>query len=145
VAHPWEFVHDERGFNYRMPNLNAALGVAQLKQLPNFLKSKRSLAQAYKEAFKSCGWLRWIDEPAECMSNFWLCAVELDTNYKHLLEPLLKSSNEAGLMTRPLWKPMHQLGIYSDCERDDLMVTEKLATAVLSIPSGVRLWSDHRA
>jgi len=139
VAHPWEISHDERGFNYRMPNLNAALGVAQLRQLPDFLESKRKLAMAYKSVFENCSWARWIDEPEHCKSNFWLCSIEVDLSQSAGLEDLLKLSNEAGFMTRPLWKPMHQLGIYSDCQQGEMTLTEHLAQSVISIPSGVAL------
>ena len=141
VAHPWDFVHDERGFNYRMPNLNAALGVAQLKQVPKFLKAKRNLAQNYKKAFGACSWLRWVDEPDGCQSNFWLCSVEIEPSHVKEMEDILKYSNELGLMTRPLWKPMHQLKIYANCERSEMTITEALASRVISIPSGVELGS----
>lgn len=137
VTHPWEFVHDERGFNYRMPNLNAALGVAQLRQLPEFLLSKRKLANAYRDAFSDCSWLRWIDEPEHCQSNFWLASVELEKPDNGLLERLLKASNDAGLMTRPIWKPMHLLEIYQDMPQSGLSITEELSRSILSIPSGV--------
>jgi len=139
VPHAWNFEHDERAFNYRMPNLNAALGVAQLKQLPKFLTAKRDLAMAYQVAFTDCVGVRWIHEPEHCLSNFWLCSVELDTSLLGEMELFLNSCNGAGLMTRPLWKPMHQLDIYSDCVRGDLSITEELSRAVISIPSGVAL------
>jgi len=139
VAHPWDFVHDARGFNYRMPNLNAALGVAQLELLPGFLKSKRKLAMAYMQAFDACSWLRWINEPEGGQSNFWLCSVEIENSCVGEIQKLLKLSNESGLMTRPLWKPMHQLEIYANCERGDMKITEELALSVISIPSGVGL------
>lgn len=137
VAHPWEFVHDERGFNYRMPNLNAALGVAQLKQVPGFLRAKRKLAEAYQSAFSECSWLRWIDEPEHCQSNFWLGSLALVEPNAGLLERLLKASSEAGLMTRPIWKPMHLLDIYREMPQSEMTVTNLLAKAVLSLPSGV--------
>lgn len=139
VAHPWEFVHDERGFNYRMPNLNAALGVAQLRQVPDFLLSKRKLAAAYKNAFADCSWLRWVDEPEHCQSNFWLASVELEKSSSGQLERLLKASNDAGFMTRPSWKPMHLLGIYKDMPQSDMSVTNELSRSIVSIPSGVAL------
>ena len=141
VPHAWDFVHDKRGFNYRMPNLNAALGVAQLKQLPDFLVAKRNLAMAYQEALADCNGVRWIDEPVDCQSNFWLCSVELDITQRGEMDLFLTASNGAGLMTRPLWKPMHQLDIYSDCERCDLFNTEELSRSVISVPSGVALQS----
>lgn len=139
VPHAYEFVHDERGYNYRMPNLNAALGVAQLEQLNTFLESKRTLAERYEEVFSGSKHFKWIGEPKGATSNYWLCAVAIVDGDKEMLDRILKATNDAGLMVRPLWKPLHQLDIYSECERADLSMTEQVANTVITMPSGVRI------
>lgn len=139
LPHRWMFKHDEIGYNYRMPNLNAALGVAQLEQLPNFLQNKRALAQRYAEAFNNLEGIRFIGEPENCRSNYWLNALLLERGNESALEPILEATNSNNFMTRPAWQPMHQLPMYADCPKMDLRVAESLAHRLVNIPSSPQL------
>lgn len=134
IPHPYEFVHDEVGYNYRMPNLNAALGCAQLEQLPAFLKSKRVLAERYIEFFKGSD-LQPIIEPEGCRSNYWLNGVICQDGAQR--DALLKSTNEAGVMTRPIWALMTRLPLYTNALRGPLDNAEWLEARVVNLPSSV--------
>lgn len=134
IPHPYEFVHDAVGYNYRMPNLNAALGCAQLEQLPTFLASKRLLAQRYIEFFKNSDF-QSIMEPEGCRSNYWLNGVIcLDGA---LRDALLKATNDAGVMTRPIWALMTRLPLYTNALRGPLDNAEWLEARVVNLPSSV--------
>jgi perosamine synthetase len=139
LPHPWHYDHDVVGYNYRMPNLNAALGVAQLEQLPNLLESKRALAIRYAQVFADVPNVSFITEPEHCKSNYWLNALLLDRGFEQELEPILKATNDAGLMTRPAWRPMHQLPMFADAPRMNLSVAESLAQRLINIPSSAGL------
>ncbi len=139
APHRWEFIHDEVGFNYRMPNINAAVGCAQLEQLPGFLERKRRLAQRYVEAFEGVEGISVFREPPGCRSNYWLNVLLLDEPSLDVRDALLAALNDAGLQSRPIWKPMHQLRMYADCPRMDLTVTEELALRVINVPSSAGL------
>ncbi|WP_138753688.1 LegC family aminotransferase [Paenibacillus sinopodophylli] len=139
IPHRWAFQHDETAFNMRMPNLNAALGCAQLEQLPDFLARKRKLAQRYKESWLEVDGVQWFEEQNHVSSNYWLNAIVLDQSDEHLRNQILDATNEAGMMTRPIWTPMHRLHMYQNCPRMDLSVTEDLEMRVINIPSGVKL------
>ena len=134
IPHPYEFVHDEVGYNYRLPNLNAALGCAQLEQLPAFLESKRVLAERYIDFFKS-GDLQPIVEPEGCRSNYWLNGVICQDGAQR--EALLKSTNDAGVMTRPIWALMTRLPLYTNALRGPLDNAEWLEARVVNLPSSV--------
>lgn len=137
VPHRWEFVHDSVGYNYRMPNINAALGCAQLEQLPGFLESKRATALAYADFFAdSHDGIRFMTEPAGTRSNYWLCAVELPDRTAR--DAFLTVTNENGVMTRPIWELMNRLPMWHDAISDRLTVTRRLADTIVNIPSGVR-------
>lgn len=135
LPHSWRFDHDAVGFNYRMPNVNAALGVAQLEQLPMFLEAKRRLAQEYAAFFDNHDEVEFITEPEGCRSNYWLNAVLCAHGAQR--DALLEATHAAGIGTRPLWTPMHRLGIYAHCPRGPLPHTELLAERLLKLPSGV--------
>jgi len=137
VPHCWEFEHDEIGYNYRMPNLNAALACAQLKQLDRILADKRELAGAYREFFKTIDWAEYVDEPAECKSNFWLNAIIL--NDAQLRNQFLEISNASGIMTRPIWKLMNELEMYSHCQCGPLENSQWLESRVVNLPSSARI------
>jgi perosamine synthetase len=137
--HKWEYIHDEIGFNYRMPNLNAALGCAQLEQLPGFLQAKRDLHERYQQAFQKIGGVELIGEPDGCISNFWLQAIRLRAVDMQLRDSILEASNAAGFMTRPVWKLMHNLKQFEACPRAPLDVAEKLEKTLINIPSGAGL------
>lgn len=139
VPHRWEYIHDAVGFNYRLPNLNAALGCAQLEQLDGFLGDKRRLAERYAEAFASIPGVRFFVEPPFARSNYWLNAILLDEPDLAQRDAVLSATNDAGLMTRPLWRLMHRLTMYADAPRDSLAVSEALEARLVSIPSSARL------
>jgi perosamine synthetase len=129
-------VHDEVAFNYRMPNINAALGCGQLEQLPDFLARKRRLAERYVRAFADVPGLCVFTEPADSRSNYWLNTLVLSGADRTTRDEVLRALNEAGLQSRPVWTPMHQLRMYRECPRMDMPVTEDLALRVINVPSG---------
>jgi len=132
VPHPYEFFHDEPGFNYRLPNLNAALGCAQMEMLPEFLQQKRQLAQRY-QAFFADSEFSFVVEPDYAQSNYWLNAIICpDTQSR---DQLLKTTNEAGVMTRPIWKLMHRLPMFQHSHRDKLEVSEWIEGHLINLPS----------
>ena len=139
VAHRWEYIHDEVGFNYRLPNINAALGCAQLEQLDGFIADKRRLAERYAAAFADVAGARLFTEPPFARSNYWLNAILLDEADLALRDAVLAATNEAGLMTRPAWRLMHRLPMYADNPRMELPVAEALAARLINIPSSARL------
>ncbi|OAT28123.1 4-keto-6-deoxy-N-acetyl-D-hexosaminyl-(lipid carrier) aminotransferase [Buttiauxella ferragutiae ATCC 51602] len=132
VPHPYEFHHDEAGFNYRLPNLNAALGCAQMEALPTFLKQKRALAQHYAEFFRKHD-CQFVLEPSYARSNYWLNAIICESEVQR--DALLTETNAAGVMTRPVWKLMHRLPMFSHAHRGDLTVSEWLESRVINLPS----------
>jgi len=134
IPHPYEFFHDEVGYNYRMPNLNAALGCAQLEQLPAFLASKRALAERYIAFFAGTD-LQPIVEPEHCRSNYWLNGVVCESPAQR--EALLKATNDAGVMTRPIWALMNRLPLYANAPRGPLDNAEWLEARVVNLPSSV--------
>lgn len=139
VPHAWEYQHDEIGYNYRLPNLNAALGCAQLEQLPGFLTAKRRLFERYRAAFAEVPQVRIVAEPENCRSNYWLQTLLLDESVAGQRDAILTAANDAGLMTRPLWKPMHRLAPYRDCPKMNLSVTESLERRLINLPSSAQL------
>lgn len=139
LPHKWEYVHDMVGFNYRMPNLNAALGCAQMEQLPGFLQKKRALAERYIKAFAGVAGVSFAAEPADCVSNYWLNAILLDRPDMALREDILEKTNAAGFMTRPAWRLMNRLPMYAGAPRMDLSVAEDLEARLINIPSGAGL------
>ncbi len=139
LPHPWRFHHDEVGYNFRLPNINAALGLAQVERLPAFVERKRLLADAYMAAFADAAHWRPLREPEGCHSNYWLNAVLLDDPDMELLEATLEDLHGAGYRCRPAWTPMHQLKIHADHPRDELPVAESMAARILCLPSNPRL------
>lgn len=137
--HRWDYVHDEVGYNFRMPNINAALGCAQLEQLPAFLDSKRRLTKRYLDAFVEISELELMIEPADCKSNYWLQTLILDEAVSDRRNHILEVTNACGLMTRPAWTLMHYLSIYQDCPRAPLPIAESLAARIINIPSSAGL------
>jgi perosamine synthetase len=139
VPHRWAYVHDEVGYNYRLPNLNAALGCAQIEQIDRFLDSKRRLAERYYHAFSTVPGVRFFTEPEFARSNYWLNAILLDREYAHYRDELLEKTNDAGVMTRPAWALLHTLPMYADCPRMDLSVAEDIERRLINIPSSAGL------
>lgn len=136
IPHRWEFVHDHVGYNYRMPNINAALGCAQMEHLQEFVDNKRELAQKYIEYFKGSD-ITFFSEPADCKSNYWLNAVLLKD--KTSRDRFLEETNDAGVMTRPVWQLMNRLPMFGACLCGDLTNAEWLEARLVNIPSSVRL------
>ena len=132
--HPYEFVHDEVGYNYRLPNLNAALGCAQLEQLEGFIINKRELAARYAEYLKGSD-LQFVAEPADCRSNYWLNAVFCDSREHR--DALLRATNDQGVMTRPIWTLMNHLPMFAHCRSGTLTNAEWLEARVVNLPSSV--------
>ena len=136
VPHRWEFVHDQIGYNYRMPNINAALGCAQLEYLDEFIARKREVAKEYAVFFQKINDIEFFEEPENCFSNYWLNAVILKDKSAQL--EFLKYTNDNGIMTRPVWELMNRLPMYKNCENDGLKNTIWFADRVVNIPSSVR-------
>jgi perosamine synthetase len=136
IPHKWEFNHDEIAYNYRMPNLNAALGCAQLESLPKFLESKQALAKQYKN-FCNEDNLDFIDSPPNSKSNFWLNAIKLKNRSER--NKFLEKTNESGIMTRPIWTLMYKLPMFKNAFRLDCPISESLADTVVNIPSSALL------
>lgn len=136
VPHRWEFVHDHIGYNYRMPNINAALGCAQMEQLDDFLKNKRETAEHYKRFFHTYPDIEFFTEPEDCKSNYWLNAVVLKDKQAQL--DFLQYTNDNGIMTRPVWELMNCLPMFKGCITDDLENTKWFADRVVNIPSSSR-------
>jgi perosamine synthetase len=141
LPHRWEFRHDEIGYNYRLPNLNAALGCAQLEQLPDKLASKRVLFERYQSAFAQVAGVKLMGELAHCQSNYWLQTLLLDPNNSNQRDTILRATNDAGLMTRPAWILMHELAPFKDCPRMNLTMAQSLTQRLINIPSSSDLVS----
>lgn len=137
VPHRWEFRHDHIGYNYRMPNINAALGCAQLEHLDEFIVDKRTTAAAYAEYFKNVDDIDFFVEPENSYSNYWLNVVILKD--RDAQQAFLQETNDNGVMTRPIWELMNRLPMFENCEHDCLENTEWFADRVVNIPSSVRL------
>ena len=131
----WEFRHDEVGYNYRLPNLNAALGCAQLEQLPLKLATKRALFLRYQNAFAQVQGVKLMNEPAQCQSNYWLQTLVLNVDQANQRDAVLKATNDAGFMTRPAWILMHELAPFKACPRMDLAMAQSLIQRLINIPS----------
>lgn len=138
VPHRWAFVHDHIGYNYRMPNINAALGCAQLEQIDRFLESKRATAQAYIDYFATePHGMKFMKEPDGTRSNYWLNAVLLPD--REAQQEFLEFTNDHGVMTRPVWELMNRLAMFKDAQTDGLENTIYLADRIVNIPSSVKL------
>jgi len=136
IPHRWEFRHDHIGFNYRMPNINAALGCAQLENLDKYVASKRKVATEYIEHFKNVDGIDFFAEPENTFSNYWLSAVVLKDKESQF--DFLQQTNDNGVMTRPIWELMSRLPMFDNCQNDGLQNTIWFADRVVNIPSSVR-------
>lgn len=136
IPHRWEYEHDAAGFNYRMPNLNAALLCAQLEQLDLFIENKRALADIYSSFFRQRN-ISFLTEPEDSRSNYWLNTLIFSNSGER--DGFLEYTNSNGVMTRPIWKLMNKLSMYSQCMHADLKNAEYLEQRVVNIPSSVRL------
>lgn len=145
ITHPYRFTHDMTGYNYRMPNINAAMGCAQLEQLPGFLKSKQAVAEAYRNAFLPVKGVDMLSTPGNCRSNHWLNALLLSRPDRHLQNCILKETNTAGIHTRPVWTPLHHLPMYRLCPAMDLSNTDALSHRLINLPSSINLETRDNA
>lgn len=137
VPHRWEYVHDHIGYNYRMPNLNAALACAQLEQLDKYIENKRGTAKAYEKFFKNIDTIQYITEIENSKANYWLNAIRFNNEEEKL--SFLDYSNNNKVMTRPIWQLMNKLEMFKDCPKGDLSIAEALEKTIVNIPSSVRL------
>lgn len=140
ISAGWEFVHDEVGYNYRMPNLNAALGCAQLERLDDFVTRKRRLAEGYHDAFAELDGLDTLHEPPDSESNYWLNALLVADRESR--DAVLQATNDKGFLTRPCWTPMHLLPMFTDCPRDDLTNAIAAVDQIVNLPSSPGLARD---
>jgi perosamine synthetase len=139
VPHPWAYHHDQVGFNYRMPNVNAALGVAQMEQLPNFLDAKRRLHGRYEHAFEGMTGIRLLSETANSRSNYWLNTLRLQDGLEGRRDELLNVLNSQGISSRPAWELLSDLPAFAGCPTGDVHTAQAEAPRLLSLPSGPRL------
>lgn len=142
LRHPWFFEHDCHAFNYRMPNINAALGCSQLEMLSDFLTTKRKIADAYRDALAGIDGIRFVQEPDSARSNYWLNAIRLNKPDESLRDSILEATNAAGIGTRACWTPLNRLPMYQDCPAADLSVTDDVFATTINIPSGCGLWQN---
>ncbi|BHH82675.1 LegC family aminotransferase [Desulforhopalus sp. 52FAK] len=134
LPHRWSFDHDAIGFNYRLPNLNAALGVAQMECLPSYISNKRYVAKQYQAWGEEYG-VRFVKEPVDTKANYWLNAVI--TKDKQQKEAMLEVTNDNGIMSRPAWTPMHKLAMNQECQKGEMENTEWLFDRLVNVPSSV--------
>lgn len=139
VPHRYEYVHDIVAYNYRMPNLNAALGCAQLERINDLLVQKRDLAHRYAKAFEQIDGASILLEPEGTQSNYWFSSLILGADSADETRPTIEALHEMGILVRPAWRPMHQLEMYAQCPKMALPVTEDLAARVISLPGSAGL------
>jgi len=139
LPHRWEYKHDRVGYNYRLPNINAALGCAQLEQLPMLLAAKRELYFRYRKAFADISGVTLLQEPKDCMSNYWLQTILLDPEVEHLRDEILRQTNEAGLMTRPAWTLLNELEPYGAYPTMNVDGARAVVKRLINIPSSANL------
>ena len=141
TPHPFEFIHDEIGWNYRMPNINAALGCAMLEQLPDRLKAKRILQERYEAVFAATNRVSMVREPKYGRSNYWLSAAMLDSSDAAERDSIIEATHKAGYLCRAVWRLSHTLPMYQDCPRMDLGGAEDLQPRIINLPSAPQLVS----
>ncbi len=138
----WEHAHDEVGFNYRMPALNAALGCAQMERLSDLLTAKRQLSEAYRRAFEGLNAVTVMTEPSYGRSNFWMNTIVLDAGLASERDQIMKLAGESGYVCWPAWRPLHRLPMYIDCPRMGLDYAEDIKARMINLPSGAGLISQ---
>ncbi len=139
VFHKWEYIHDEPGFNFKLPALNASLGLGQLSSLQIFIKKKRTLYMNYKKNFKDLNFVNVFEEPKNSYSNYWLQTLILNKKNKFLKNKILKITNQKNIMTRPAWKPLHTLKHLKNFPKMNLDICEDLYSRIINIPSSQNL------
>ena len=141
VEHRWEYIHDHIGYNYRLPNINAALGCAQLEQLPKYLKSKRILAQRYQKVFEKVEGVRFYTESKDTHCNYWLNVLLLDESLALERDSILAMTNDKKIMTRPAWKLLSNLPMFKDHPKMNLNIAESLEKRLVNLPSSPNITS----
>lgn len=139
LKHPYEYIHDNVGYNYRMPNLNASIGLAQLENINKIIKNKRNLYFLYKELFSNIDEIDLFKEPPNCKSNYWLQTIILKKQNKKLRNNILIHTNQKQIMTRPVWKLLHKLKPFKDCPKSPLPKAMSLENRIINIPSSYGL------
>ena len=139
IPHRWAYAHDRIGYNYRMPNINAALGCAQLEKLPEYVEKKRRLAEKYRKALDGVSGVRFFVEPVFAKSNYWLNAILLDEEVASERDHILEILNDAGVGSRPIWELMYTMPMFKDCPRMDCKIAEDIGRRLINLPSSVRL------
>ncbi len=139
IPHRWAYAHDRIGYNYRMPNINAALGCGQLVKLPMYVEEKRRLAEKYREALNGVPGVKFFVEPEFAKSNYWLNAILLDAEVANERDRVLETLNDAGIGSRPIWDLMYTMPMFSNCPRMDCKVAEDIGRRLINLPSSVRL------
>ena len=139
IPHQWEYKHDQIGFNYRLPNLNAALGCAQLENIEKFVTAKRKLYKKYSEVFSGIQGVSLLSEPAGARSNYWLQAIKLSNEFASERDAILRKTNSSGIMTRPVWALLSNLSPYKDCPKMDLENALDMERRIINIPSSMGL------
>ena len=139
IVHPWELSHDEIGYNYRMPNINAALGCAQLELFSNLIENKRNLHMKYKKELDRIPWLRLISENKESISNYWLNTIILKNNEDCFQKRLIETCHKEKIFLRPSWKPLHLLPMFQSCPKSELNTASFLRKKIINLPSSAFL------
>jgi len=139
VPHAWAFVHDCIGYNYRMPNINAALGCAQLEELDGFLRAQRALADCYERAFSPIQGIRFVKEPPDTKSNYWLQAICLEGADLEMRDAVISGLHAANIFVRPAWRLLYKLPMFESAPRMDCAVAERIEASLINLPSSVRL------
>lgn len=139
TPHRWSYYHDEIGYNYRMPNINAALGCAQLESLPKLIDNKRKLAQRYSNELKDIAGIKFLEEPMFAKSNYWLNAVMLERNFAQYRNDVLEITNTNGIMTRPAWNLLHTLPMFRNSPRMEITESQNIADRLINLPSSASL------
>lgn len=137
IPHKWEYAHDEVGYNYRLPNLNAALACAQLEQLDIYIKNKRDTAETYAKAIEGFSSFKYIKEPKLSVSNYWLNAIQLKNRKERNF--FLEHANENGIMCRPIWTLLNKLEMFKDCPKGNLSNSQYLEDTIVNLPSSVKI------
>lgn len=139
IPHRWAYAHDRIGYNYRMPNINAALGCAQLEKLPEYVEKKRRLAEKYRKVLDGVPGVKFFVESEFAKSNYWLNAILLDEDVANERDHVLETLNDAGIGSRPIWDLMYTMPMFKDCPRMDCKVAEDIGRRLINLPSSVRL------
>ena len=139
VPHKWEYNHDAVGYNFRISNLNAALGCAQLEQLEKILSAKRELYKKYFKQNKKISEISLFKEPINCKSNYWLQTLILSKKIENKRNFILEETNKNGILTRPAWNLLSELQMYSSCPKMDLSCSKSLVKTIINIPSSPKI------